>query len=248
MHAATDIRIVKCLDGLHYSFEILDYAYADLYTTCVKIKEDPSAIVPALWRCWTIVDTIHRIREIAQATPGLSKKAPELVAFLKGTDLAKDYRHYIQHLRKELSKNPVDPFPVWGSLSWVDPTVPLGCLNVLSGAQVGKTHYTSCVYDKIKGDWVSKVCLGAVGMSFDFDLLYGFCVEFRKFIMPWIMNTYAPGIRVTTKPAIISAKFVTREECEKLGIPIPTVPSTPEAQPAGSGSTGLPPSPDSPSP
>ncbi|HJW87537.1 MAG TPA: hypothetical protein VJ440_12970 [Candidatus Brocadiaceae bacterium] len=103
MHASSDIRIVKCLDGLHYSFEILRYVYSSLHEACAKIKDDQEALIPAIWLCWSFVDVLHRIREIAQALPGLSGKDKELVSFLKETNLAEEYRHYIQHLRAELS-------------------------------------------------------------------------------------------------------------------------------------------------
>ena len=72
MHASSDIRIVKCLDGLYYSFELLKHVYPDLHTTCSQIKKDPPALIHALWRCWSFVDLVHRVREIAQALPGLS--------------------------------------------------------------------------------------------------------------------------------------------------------------------------------
>src|SRR5450759_2252123 len=113
MHASTDIRLVKCLDGLHFSFEMLEHANDGLYEICVRVKTDPAALAPALWRCWSVVDIVHRLRELAQAVPGLSKRSPDLVTFLRATQVAEKGRHYIQHLRSELS-NGANPFPVWG--------------------------------------------------------------------------------------------------------------------------------------
>ena len=108
MHASSDIRIVKCLDGLHYSFEILGHIYSSLHEVCARVKADNSLLVPVLWRYWSFVDVVHRIREVAQALPGLSKKNKELIAFLDATALAEEFRHYIQHLRSELSKKDVN--------------------------------------------------------------------------------------------------------------------------------------------
>lgn len=47
-----------------------------------------------------------RLREVAQAVPGLSMKTPELRLFLNDTAIAEEFRRYIQHLRTELSKSP----------------------------------------------------------------------------------------------------------------------------------------------
>src|SRR4051794_19349083 len=94
MHASADIRLVKCLDGLHFSFEMLEQANDGLYETCVRVKTDPAALAPALWRCWSLVDVVHRLRELAEAVPGLSKRNPDLVTFLGVTHVAEECRHY----------------------------------------------------------------------------------------------------------------------------------------------------------
>lgn len=62
MHAFDDVRIVKCLDGLDYSFETLEFLYSSLYDACWQIREDQGALIPALWKCWSFIDVLHRIR------------------------------------------------------------------------------------------------------------------------------------------------------------------------------------------
>lgn len=196
MHASTDIRLVKCLDGLHFSFEMLEHANDGLYELCVRVKTDPVALVPALWRCWSVVDIVHRLRDLAEAVPGLSKRNPDLVSFLRATDVAETCRHYIQHLRSELS-NPVNPFPVWGSLSWADPSDPTCSYTVLAGTRINKTSHSSAVYDTVEKRWVSKVCLGVLDLSFNVDPILDSCRRFRAFIIPWILAKYSPGINPT---------------------------------------------------
>ncbi len=147
MHAATDTRLVRCLDAFGLSFAILQHIHADLHTVCASVKSRKESLPPAFWRCWSFVDVVHRIREVAQAVPGLSMKTPELRLFLGATAIAEEFRHYIQHLRTELSKSPGNTFPVWGSLSWVDLVDPQLTHTVLAGAQVGETHYAGCIYD-----------------------------------------------------------------------------------------------------
>lgn len=208
MHASSDIRIVKCLDGLIYSFEILKYVYSSLYQVCTRIPENEEFIIPAIWQCWSFVDVLHRIREIAQAMPGLSNKDKELVAFLEATKLAEEYRHYIQHLRSELSKTEINPFPVWGSLSWVDSRDTSKAHLVMIGAQTSGTSYSGCVFDAVEQKYVSKVCLGIGNKSFNFDPIFEACTLFHNYIIPWALSTYKPEIRITTELSIITFQVV----------------------------------------
>jgi len=196
MHASTDMRIVKCFDGLHYSFELLTFNYQGLYDTCVSISQDHTNLIPALSRCWHIVDIVHRIREISQAIPGLSKKNGELIKFLNATSVAESYRHYIQHLREELSKPDLNPFPVWGALSWVDPQNNSKSYTAVIGAQTPGTSYAGCVYDLKERKWVSKVTLAIGKFSFNFDNVYEATILFREFVLPWLTSTYKSGIKI----------------------------------------------------
>jgi hypothetical protein len=207
MHSDSDVRIVKCLDGLHFSFEILDNIYSTLYETCLQINNDQSLLIPTLWRCWSFVDTVHRIREISQALPGLSKKQKDFADFLDATKLSEEYRHYIQHLRNELSKKEVNPFPVWGSLSWVDQDDISKSYVIFIGARIGKTSYTGNVFDTWKRKWVSKVCLGINDKSYHFDPIYDACKKFSDFVFPWMLSKYKPGIKLETELPIITLQI-----------------------------------------
>lgn len=206
MHASTDIRKVKCLDGLHYSFELLDYNYSKMHESCLAINEDQNNLIPALSKCWSFVDLVHRIREIALALPGLSGKSEELCTFLNTTSVSEDFRHYIQHLRRELSKKEINNFPAWGTLSWVDGKDNSISYLIAIGAQIDGTSYSGCVYDNLNKEWVSKVCLAVQDKSFNFDPIYEECMKFKQFILPWIHSTYEPGIKVTEKSPIITMK------------------------------------------
>jgi hypothetical protein len=161
----------------------------------------------AFLRCWSFVDTVHRIREVAQAIPGLSRKNTELRLFLDTTIIAGEFRDYIQHLRSELSKLPGNTFPVWGSLSWVDPTDPQLTHTALAGAQVGETQFVGCVFDTVEGRWVSNVALSVGGLSFNFDPIFSACIRFRDFIIPWLLTSYAPGIQSQDELPIMSTRI-----------------------------------------
>jgi hypothetical protein len=211
MHAETDTRLIRCLDGLGMSFAMLEHIQADLHAVCADIKANKHSLPVAFWRCWSFVDTVHRIREVAQAIPGLSTNTTELRLFLKATEIAEAFRHYIQHLRSELSKSPGNTFPVWGSLSWVDPTDSCLTHTVLAGAQIGEMQYVGCVFDTLERRWVSKVALSVGGLSFNFDLIFVACIKFRDFVIPWLITTYAPGIRLQEELPLMSARLQFRD-------------------------------------
>jgi hypothetical protein len=207
MHSSSDIRVVTCLDGLHYSFEILKHVYDPLYELCTRLPADSSALIPAIWRCWSFVDVVHRIREVAQAMPGVSHKDQHLRVFLQDTAVVEEFRHYIQHLRSELAKKVTNPFPVWGSLAWVDPTNPARAHLVLIGARVPGTGYTGCVFDTLNKRWVSRVALGVANKSLNFDTVYDATMVFQAYIVPWAIAAYEPGIRATTHLPIMTMEF-----------------------------------------
>src|SRR5689334_19073722 len=152
MHAGDDVRVVRCLDGLVMSFAILEHVQSDLYGSCLRIPSEKSFIPVAFWHCWSFVDTVHRIREVSLGTPGLSQRTPEFRLFEQATAGAEDFRHYIQHLREELTKSPGNRFPVWGSLSWVDADDPAVNHIVMAGARLGDTDYVGTWYDTVRGE------------------------------------------------------------------------------------------------
>ena len=190
-----DIRKLRCLDGLHYSFELIDYYYSSLYGTCCEIPDNKSTVTKALSACWGFIDVLHRIREIAQSVPSLSVKHQEMRAFLSSTSLAENYRHYIQHLRNEITNDPPNTFPVWGALSWVDKDNSKRSNIAIFGSQIEDTHYSVCVYDTANKKWVSKVCLGVGNRSFNFDPIYQACIRFKEFILPYLIEGVPEEVR-----------------------------------------------------
>jgi hypothetical protein len=207
MHASTDARLLRFLDGINLSFQMLNHAHDHLYATCSKLKGNPKMLPVAFWLAWSFVDALNRIRELAQAVPGLGSKTPELATFLEVTEIAVTYRNYIQHLRQELSKRNSNEVPVWGVLSWVDPSDSTIAHIALAGAAVGNTKYPSCVFDTQTGKWVSRVTLCIQETAFNFDPIYDSCVGFSEYILPWITKTYTPGITTLDELPIYSVKF-----------------------------------------
>lgn len=129
-------------------------------------------------------------------------------AFIDATVLAEDYRHYIQHLREELAKDPPNTFPVWGSLSWVDENNPARSHIAILGAQIGSTGYTGCVFDTAEKKWVSKVCLGVGQTSFNFDPIYEDCIRFKNFVLPYLFDGASEKVKFHEKLPIVTIDFM----------------------------------------
>ena len=185
MHSALDVRKIRCLDGLHYAFLMLRHHHGGLWETCCEIPVKGASLIAALAAAWGFVDAVYRIREIAQSVPGLSPKQPEVQAFLAATAPAEDTFQYLHHLRSELANDhPGNTFPVWGTLSWVDPDHPLRAHMAVLGTQLEGAQYTGCTFDTAEKKWGSRVCLGVNGKSFGFDPVFDAAVAFESFVLP----------------------------------------------------------------
>jgi hypothetical protein len=203
-----DLRLVRFLDAFRISFRILDLIHAELHDACARIIQGSDALAPALLRCWSFVDVVHRAREMAQAVPGLGRRCAERNSFLEDTKIADRFRNYIQHLRSELPKPVLDPFPFWGSLSWVDPDDPNCCHVAIAGAITKETKFAGCVFDTVERRWVSRVSLSVAELSFNFDPIYESSTKFREFIEPWLHDRLGGKVLVKSDLPVISMRVV----------------------------------------
>ena len=216
------VRRIKVLDGLFYSFRLLEHHYENLYPACNKVRESPDTAVAILAGCWGFIDMLHRARELAQLVPGLGRRNAELSLFLRTTGLAEEYRHYMQHLRRELGNTEAHGFPVWGSISWVDPqdeslshTVMIGSLPPDT-----KTNFSGAVFDSLKKKWVSRVSLGIRGSSFNFDPMLEAAKRFEAYVIPWILDRAGIATLPKGQLPIVTARFVVGEVPPNQGEPV----------------------------
>ena len=207
MKPQLDLRVLKAYDGFRYSFEMLDYVATGLYDACCKTAVDPSMAAKVLWRCWSIVDVCFRVRELAQAVPGLGRRNVELKDFLQETVVVPQCRHYVQHLRSELSKSPPNPYPVWGALSWIDPADRSLCHTLINGVKLAGDQYASVVFDSAKRTWVSRVSLDVNGVALHIDPVVASCRTFEEFVIPWITARYSDLIRQIEPDRVVSARM-----------------------------------------
>lgn len=201
-----ELKRLRSAEALFYSYELLRLSHESMWPACCAIPRDNFKLFTALESCWTFIDSLHRIREIAQGAPGINVKSAEMRAFLDVTALAEHYRHYIQHLRREVAKDPPDPSPVYGSISWVDPSDPQLCHTAILGVSMADHSYTSCVFDTGENRWVSRVALGIAGHSFNFDPMWARAVVAREYLMP-LLTQAAPLYWPPSELPIFSARF-----------------------------------------
>jgi hypothetical protein len=168
-HAKDDPRLVRFRDGFWFSGALLRREAAELEALRARLRPDGrDDLLHAVATVWQIVDTVHRVRELAQATPGMSQREPFVRAFLVATTVAESSRHYVQHLRQELAE-PNHNFPVWGSLSWVSIADPAMTFTAVTGAVPAGTEIGGAVYDRLEQRWVSRVSLSIRGAVFNVD-------------------------------------------------------------------------------
>lgn len=113
------------LDGIETSLVMTRISYARLYSDveCFSREEDQNSLptssqVQILLDAWSLVDTINRLRILIPQTPGL-KKNIFVDHFQKETNSIEEFRHFAQHLRREIPKLEDTGWPLWGSLSWI---------------------------------------------------------------------------------------------------------------------------------
>ncbi|MGO9095455.1 MAG: hypothetical protein ACLQGV_09550 [Bryobacteraceae bacterium] len=123
-------RQLLFLEATRFTIDTIDLAYLRLAETLPRLAaniEDgdlqghPSS-VSAMLDAWAIMDSLHRLRGIIEALPGLQakKRNPKVRSFLENTANVPPLRNTIQHLNTEISGVVEDKnWAVFGSLSWV---------------------------------------------------------------------------------------------------------------------------------
>jgi len=115
------------LDAIRYSIEMADASYSRLKRTLLNTtqKRQRHSIlslytVKALIDAWSIIDTVNRLRELLINMPGITKRAPGRVIFMKNTAKVKSLRNIIQHLneKKEVENLIQTRSAALGTLTW----------------------------------------------------------------------------------------------------------------------------------
>lgn len=180
--AERKIKLLRVCDGLHLSLEMLRFSYAHLWPRCHEIRKNASNAVVAIQHCWSFIDSLHRLRELAKSIPTISQKHLEIRVFLEATELAEVFRHYVQHLSSELGQVRASPSPVWGTLSWVDGERPNVMYSAFLGTDIAGTSYPSGGWVYGENRYKSKVLLTLNDKSFYFDDMFDAAMRFGTFV------------------------------------------------------------------
>lgn len=115
-------------DGIRYSVEMADLAYASLRDAVYQIslaglRNDklPSHVYPLVYlHAWSVIDSVNRLRVLQERFPAKKKsRGFHTRAFLAATADVEKLRHGVQHLDERIEKLVGESKPVWGSISWV---------------------------------------------------------------------------------------------------------------------------------
>ena len=129
------------LDGIRYSVEMYGIAYSRLVEHLVDLSTSdhgPGNLPAVFLDAWSMVDSAHRLRRLAENMPHLQKSAPAHQVLVRTLKPATDLRHAIQHLDEKIHEvgKTDEVEPTWGSLSWehlLSPTEGVACL-VIAGS------------------------------------------------------------------------------------------------------------------
>ena len=122
-------RQILYFDGLRLSAEMAGLSFDRLRNLLVDITErknppDDRAI-RALADAYSVIDSVHRFRELLQATPGI-KHNVAFELFARKTDQVKTLRHVVQHINREVDQIVKEGWAALGTLTWAGPSAATG--------------------------------------------------------------------------------------------------------------------------
>ncbi|MGD0013553.1 MAG: hypothetical protein ABSD56_03885 [Bryobacteraceae bacterium] len=123
-----DRRQALFMEAIRYSVEMAALAYHRLQKTLPlmtkkmeDVDKDTPSSVSVMLDAWSIVDSLHRLRGLAEKMPGVKGKYknPKFRLFMGSTENITTLRHTVQHLDTEIGGVVDDKdWAVLGSLSW----------------------------------------------------------------------------------------------------------------------------------
>lgn len=117
----------RFLEGVRFSVEMTQLSSTRLrgLLTAISLQgKYPSEVWPvpaagAFLDAWSMVDSIHRLRELLLAMPKMKKHGSLLEIFMRASSAVEPLRNRIQHLKGDLVNPQLVQLPVWGTLGWL---------------------------------------------------------------------------------------------------------------------------------
>ncbi len=163
-------------DGIRFSIQMAGLAYHRLLPVLQQLaidgfergrRADEEQVIAALIDAWTVIDSLHRLRELVRQTPGVKQRDSGIRLFFAKTADVTALRNRIQHINQEVLELAATGHPLLGVLSWATITQPAtgkGCVAALLAGSVATAEYKITMpWDQsIQGD-VGFVSLEAAG-------------------------------------------------------------------------------------
>ena len=173
-----DQKQVLIIDALRLSLEIEKALNSRLWRILRRIEKlddasnpKPAEVLEAIGLAWQLIDTIHRIRGLAEQVRGLSHSLPEYQLFQRKTAPTEELRNFYQHLNSEIPKLPAKTNPIIGVLSWV--TKILGkSRTVVYGTFPKDGNIHTLVVDTWKAEFVSQLEFTAGQTNLDMAIMH----------------------------------------------------------------------------
>jgi hypothetical protein len=189
------------LDGIRYCLEITDLAFSRLTTALNSFHnnepsqvETEALIVAATSDAWMMIDSVHRLRELVQQTPGIKQNDPDVQMFLRKTEVVEELRHFVQHFRSGINDYVDQRMPLWGTVSWIEENgeqgLPVNHL-LLPGTFFGGTMAPAITFDTWTGKYVERLALNAGRLRIDLDDLHERVVAFSGWYKDWFAIRYS---------------------------------------------------------
>jgi len=195
-----DRRSVLYLDGIRYCFHIFDLASARLVTALQALSTSyvspqllADQIATAISDAWTMVDTVHRLRELLSQAPRLKKNSPELQLFIRHTSKIEDLRHFYQHFRTRIDSFASIGMPLWGTLSWIHTDLATGenhNYTIAPGTFFEGATVYSCTVDFVEMKYVERIALFAGSAMVDLAVLAEQVEQFTAWYTTWYQKQF----------------------------------------------------------
>jgi hypothetical protein len=115
---------ILLFDGIRYSAEMAYISYNRLFNQLQNIASqatEPTTgeIATAMLDAWSIVDAVHRFRDLVHLVPGLKQGAWATLLDKRTEDVA-ELRNCVQHQNKFIDTLISSAGQIWGYLSWAE--------------------------------------------------------------------------------------------------------------------------------
>lgn len=116
----------RYLEGIRFAIEMAQLSYLRLRDMLTSATADDrsqltqrAVATAAFLDAWSLVDSLHRLRELLSAMPRFQKRDSLFQVFLRGTSGVAELRNRVQHLRGDLADASLAELPVWGTITWL---------------------------------------------------------------------------------------------------------------------------------